>query len=470
MSKKSKYSTLTKNTVMFTISNFGSKIISFLMIPLYTYILSTADYGAIDLVTSAAALLVPLLTLNIQDAVLRFSLDTSAKPEDVISVGMQINALGSIVLGIVSFVLCKTRIITVGTNYLFFLFFSYLGNGLYNSFSMYLKARDRVNILMIGGISNTLISCILNICLLVIIRLGVNGYLIANVLGTFFANSLMFYMGGIYKEIRFFPNSKLRREMIWYSLPLVFNSIAWWINNASDKYILTFFCGITVNGIFSVAYKIPTILSTLQGIFYNAWSVSAITEFDRTDSDGFIGNIYTLYSCISVIGCSAIMVMNVFLARILYAKDFFEAWHYVPFLLLGAMFNGVALFEGCLFTAIKQTEKVLHTTLIGALINTIANVLLIQLMGPLGAAAATMLGYFSIWLIRTIQVRKIVAMRVTWGTQFLIYGILGFQTIIALYEGNELWQLICLIFIIVAQWDYLKMIVFKFMELTRRRR
>lgn len=164
------------------------------------------------------------------------------------------------------------------------------------------------------------------------------------------------------------------------------------------------------------------------------------------------------------------MVMNVFLARILYAKDFFEAWHYVPFLLLGAMFNGVALFEGCLFTAIKQTEKVLHTTLIGALINTIANVLLIQLMGPLGAAAATMLGYFSIWLIRTIQVRKIVAMRVTWGTQFLIYGILGFQTIIALYEGNELWQLICLIFIIVAQWDYLKMIVFKFMELTRRRR
>ena len=72
---KNKYRDLSKNTILFTINSFGSKIISFLLVPLYTYVLSTSDYGTADLVTSTVSLLVPVLTLNVQDAVLRFSLE-----------------------------------------------------------------------------------------------------------------------------------------------------------------------------------------------------------------------------------------------------------------------------------------------------------------------------------------------------------------------------------------------------------
>ena len=48
------------------------------------------------------------------------------------------------------------------------------------------------------------------------------------------------------------------------------------INNASDKYILTYLCGISVVGIYSVAYKIPTILSVLGTVISKAFTVSAI--------------------------------------------------------------------------------------------------------------------------------------------------------------------------------------------------
>ena len=233
---------------------------------------------------------------------------------------------------------------------------------------MYLKALDKVGILVVSGIASTLTSCLLNILLLIVFDIGINGYLIANISGMGIAVILMFFCGGIYKDYKLSMDRKLAKEMILYCFPLAFNGVAWWINNASDKYILTFFCGVTANGIFSVAYKIPTILSTLQGIFYNAWSVSAITEFDKKDSDGFIGNIYVLYSCISVTGCSVIMICNVFIARILYAKDFFAAWEYVPFLLLGAVFHGLTLFEGCLYSAAKKTKEVFYTTLAGAFI------------------------------------------------------------------------------------------------------
>lgn len=145
--------------------------------------------------------------------------------------------------------------------------------------------------------------------------------------------------------------------MILYSFPLVTNSIAWWLNNASDRYILTFFCGTSINGIYAVSYKIPTILSTFQSVFYNAWSISAITEFDKEDRDGFIGNIYTMYSAISIIGCSILLIFNIFIAKILYSK-LFEAWHYVPPLLIGTVFNGLALFEGCIFTAVKNKRGI----------------------------------------------------------------------------------------------------------------
>ena len=84
MSKQSKYKNLSMNTLLFTISSFGAKIISFLLVPIYTSVLSTKDYGNVDLVSTTVQLLIPIATLNIQDAVLRFSLDDKYEAEEVI--------------------------------------------------------------------------------------------------------------------------------------------------------------------------------------------------------------------------------------------------------------------------------------------------------------------------------------------------------------------------------------------------
>lgn len=465
---RSKYRDLSKNTILFTISSFGSKIISFLLVPLYTHVLSTNDYGTADLISSSVSLLIPLLTLNIQDAVLRFALDDKTDKKKVISVGIKHNILGSGILLVLLYFLVKASILKLDKEYIYFLFLSFFFGGLYNSFSMYVRAKNKVYILAISGIVNTLIACVFNIVFLVIFKLGILGYLIANVSGTAVGVLIMFLGGEIYKDLKFDKNKSLNKEMIMYSLPLVLNSIAWWINNASDKYILTLFCGIAANGIFSVAYKIPTILSTITGVFYNAWSVSAITEFDKDDSDGFIGNIYTLYSGVSIISCSLILIFNYPLAKLLYAKDFFEAWKYVPFLLLGATFNGIALFEGCIFTAVKKTKAVFKTTLVGAGINTLANVVLIMWIGPIGAAIATMVGYFSIWTVRTIQVQKIVSMKVCWKSQILSIFLLTLQTVVAIYKNGEIFQIACFVLILfffkknlIVFWNKIKLTIKK---------
>lgn len=470
MKKNSKYGDLSKNTLLFTINSFGSKLITFLLVPLYTNVLSTNDYGTADLMTSTAQLLIPLLTLNIQDAVLRFSLDKTKDPKKIISVGCTINSISMCLLGITLFLLSYFGILSFGKEYIIFLFFSFAFGGIQNSLQMYMKAVDNVKVLVYSGLASTLFSCVSNLLFLLVFKFGILGYLISNLVGHFVAIFIMFFLGKIYRDVRFTTDTKLIKEMFVYSAPLAINSVAWWINTASDKYIITFFCGAAINGIYSVAYKIPTILSTFQTIFYNAWSVSAITEFDKDDKDGFIGNIYSLYMCVSTIGCSLILIFNKFLASMLYAKDFYDAWRSVPFLLLGVAFNGIALFEGCLFTAVKKTKEVSRTTIVGAIVNTIANFILIPLFASSGAAFATMIGYLTVWIVRTISLQKIVHMRVNWMKQVVCIIVLVVQVFLAL-KTNIItieFQISCLMVLVILQYTSIKKVFRRLLTSVKR--
>lgn len=145
------------------------------------------------------------------------------------------------------------------------------------------------------------------------------------------------------------------------------------------------------------------------------------------------------------------LIGNVFIAKILYSNDFFVAWKYVPFLLVGTVFNGIALFEGCIFTAVKRTKDVSRTTIIGALVNTIINFSLIPFIGATGAALSTMIGYMTVWIIRTLQLRSIVKMKVKWNIQITSAVLILIQAVFAVFVKSYLIQVIPIIILIVIQ-------------------
>ena len=470
-SKKSssKYSSLAGNMFLFSVSNFGSKIISFLLVPLYTYVLTTEEYGTVDLISTTATLLIPILTLNIQDAALRFALDKNYSPKDVITTALRINLIGAVILGAGLLILVFTGLFNISTEYLFFLFLLYFFGALNNAFTLYLKAKDKVSVIMVSGLLNTFLMCMLNILFLLVFKTGITGYLVSMAAASFASVLYQFFAGKIFKDIELRRDKNITREMVVYSLPLVANSLAWWINNASDRYILTFMCGVAINGIYSVAYKIPTILTTVQNIFYNAWSISAIKEFDSEDKDGFIGNIFSLYSFVSVMSCSAIMILNIPISSLLYAKEFFEAWKCVPFLLVGTVFNGMALFEGCLFTAVKKTKDVSKTTLLGAGINIICNFIFIKFFGALGAALATMLGYAVSFLVRSIMMRKIIKIKIDRPVIISSYILMALQSVAALKENLWYVQIIIFILLIIVQHRYIESFFRKLKNFSKKK-
>ena len=89
---KNKYITLLKNMGLFFIASFVPKTIAFFLVPLYTYCLSTEDYGTVDLLTHTVQLLIPFLTFQVQDAVLRFSMDPKFEKSEVFSNGLIITS------------------------------------------------------------------------------------------------------------------------------------------------------------------------------------------------------------------------------------------------------------------------------------------------------------------------------------------------------------------------------------------
>lgn len=435
---KRKYISLIKNLGIFSLSSLTTKVVSFLLIPLYTSVLNTEQFGNVDLISNLVLLLVPIFSLQIESAILRFGMDKDYNSESVLSIGVYIDVIGTVILFFILFILKSLHIVSINNHIFIYLIGAFLLNALNNGISFYLKAVNRVAVTALSGIISTFVLCVTNIIMLVWLKKGMEGYLFANILAQLCSVVFYYYRGSLKEKIHLkFFKKDIAEKMLSYSIPLIVNSIAWWINNASDKYILLLFTNMSIIGIYSIAYKIPNILVIFQSIFYNAWSISAISEFDKKDTDGFIGNVCTIYSALSLIVTSFILLINVPLAHFLYANDFFVAWKYTPFLLIGTYFNGLSYFIGCILTALKETKKISGSSILAALLNTVLNIILIPLCGAYGAAIATFVGYFFSCFMRIIWVRRQISIKVNWSIQYFAWLILLGQVVVGtIYEGT----------------------------------
>lgn len=436
MNKKYKY--LSKNFILFGISSFGPKIIAFLMVPLYTNCLSTADYGIGDIVSTSASLVLPIVVLCIESAILRYCFDKDYDADEVISSGLYVCLKGMAVCLAVTVLLGILPFVSIDTNYLTAFFLMVLSTGLYNVLTNYARGVDKVQYMVEMSLITTIASCVLNVWFLVILKLGLNGYLIANYLGTFLAVFWGAFRLKLHKHISLKKvNRNTMRELEKFGFPLIFNKIGWWINSSSDRYIVTWLLGATANGIYTVSYKIPTMLTACSDIFTQAWQLSAIKDFDPEDKDHFVADMYELYNGFLILCCSALIIMTIPFAKILYAKSFFVAWKYVPPLMISFVFGGLAGFLGSIFTAVKDTKIFSYSTMIGAVVNTVLNFILVYCMGIMGAAIATLVSNVVIWLVRLQRSKRYIVIRVNFFKHTIMYLLLVVQFIICL-QGMEL--------------------------------
>lgn len=432
-----KYRYLAKNMGLLTLSSFATKILSFFLVPLYTSVLTTEQYGTYDLFSTTVGVLVPILTLNVQEAVLRFAIDKDYDRGALVTVGIRymLAATGIVVAGLVA--MLGTGLFPLGISYAVYFLLMFLAYALSGFVSFYARGIDRIRELSISSVIASVVTIALNIIFLLPLQMGLDGYFLANVIGPLVQTLYLGVVARVPRDTHLLKRySAEEREMTRYSAPMIANSIGWWINSFSDRYIVIFFCGVAANGVYSVASKIPAILSVFTTIFNQAWTLSSIKEFDPADRDGFFAHTYAAYNCLMTLLCSVIILLDKPLARFLYANDFYDAWQYVPWLCIAIVFGATTGLLGGFFAAVKDTGEFARTTMAGAVVNVVLNFATVPLIGPHGAAVSTMVSSIVVWALRLWDSRRYVRLRINLKRDIASYVLLGAQSLVLLLVAD----------------------------------
>lgn len=406
MRMNSKFTTLTKNTGIFALANLAARVINLLLLPLYTNVLSTYDYGQAEIILNCANLVMPFVSLSISDAFLRFGLDENCDYKGVLRTTSRVLIISSACLLILSPLFSLYS--GIGNYYLLFSILC-LTQMVRNTYCLYAKIKNRNDIFGIDTVVYTFSLGISNVILLVICKLQIAGYVLAYIIANLCSVIFLSFRLKIFRDLKEGSyNSSLLRQMLEYSIPMIANAISWWILQFSDRLMLEFFLSNSEVGVYSAAAKIPNILSMIVGVFSQAWMLSSITEYKKEGSSVFYSSVLELYLLILTFSSVALIIIVKPMMTILVGKEFRQSWQYVPFLIVGAFYGSISSFAAPFFSAAKKNISITVTTMIASIVNIILNAILIPVIGTMGAVLSTMIAYFIVGIIRIYKSKRYV--------------------------------------------------------------
>lgn len=413
----SKYKSLLKDSFVFALGSLGSKLILFIMVPLYTNYMTDAEYGTAELVFTAAQLMAPFISVVIFDAVIRYGLSKHEKKEDVLLVGALV----------LLFSLCLGAAITplVGLYHTLnpwkWYLYAFVIGSIVNSIELnYLKTKGKNKAFALLSVVQTGILASLNVWFLVFQSMGIQGYLLAYIIAVMIVDVLAFFVGGVAPDLKKSKfDKRLFREMVTYSTPLILNNISWWVIHSSDKFMVEIMISTAALGVYTAAAKIPSLINVFVSIFQQAWGISTVKEIETTNDKNYYADVFK-YLFLFASGCCVCLVsiMKIFM-RYYVGKDFQSAWKYIPLLLVSAVFAAVASYYGALYGALKKSVNNMITTLVAALSNLILNALLIPAVGVWGAVIGTVVSYIVIAFARMYDVGRYMKIQIDMS-KFLI--------------------------------------------------
>ncbi|SDF15583.1 lipopolysaccharide biosynthesis protein [Sporomusa acidovorans] len=404
---KSKY--LLKNTILFSIGNFGSKFLTFFLVPIYTLYLSTEELGMVDLIQSTMNLLIPLLSLGLSEATIRFIMDKSTDNAQVLSFSLYVIFIGTAILVVITPFI---YLVTEFSNYILyfpFIYFSTAGKGV---LSQFIRGKEKVKLYVFDSLITAISLLSFTIIFLTWLRLGAHGFLLSWGLSNVVSCIFLLISGKIFRDIINLSaiSKEIARPMLHYGLPLVPNYLSWWITSLSGRYFVTMFWGFAVNGLYSIAYRVPSIMGVFVEVFMQAWQLSAIKEYEGDRDKNFYSEVYKFYCTITFLVSSGLILCSKLVALLLFQNEFYIAWRYVPLLMCAFTIGNLQTYLGSLYTAAKKTKKVFVTTMTGAFTNIVLNMVLTPLYGVYGSIIAIYISYTVIYAYRLVDLSKFMNM------------------------------------------------------------
>ncbi|MFN6596080.1 lipopolysaccharide biosynthesis protein [Enterococcus faecalis] len=466
-----KYKKLAGNSVVFAAGNLGSKMISFILVPLYTYYLTTTEYGIVDLVTTTTSLLLPIVSGGIAVAVLRFTLDKNANKSIVVSNSAVISLIG-IVLSFALYV--ALSFFNVLENALIYFVLLLSLQILTQILAQFARGNGQAKVFAFNGMLKTAVIGVTNILFLVNFHMGLQGYLLALVVAEIVSLIYLLITTPYFSYLKLSAvDFTYMKDMLIFSLPTIPNDVLWWFVNSSSRYFILFFLGAGANGLYAVANKIPSLISMIQSVFSQAWQISLVEEKDSKNKHEFHGQIFKVYSFLLFTVASGILVFLKFFTANLVAKAYYDSWQVTPLLLLSAIYSGFIGFYGQFYVAEKKTKGLMNTSIISGILSIICNYIFISAFGLMGIGIASAISLFAGWMVRIYDTRSFVHIKIDWSRLIGNHMILLIQFILLFLVDAGLLMVIEFIMFIALMFfnkDIVSNFIEQFIKIIKRKK
>lgn len=393
------------NTVIFTVGKFVSKLLVFFMMPLYTACLSEAQYSTADLITQLANLLIPLACLGISEGIFRNAAAKEGDKQAFFSSGVAI--LGFSTLG---FLVLSPLLLLLEyfAPYLWLIVLFVLCSNFHSVCAQYVCAIGKTKTFAAQGILNTALNIGFNLLFLLGFGMKIEGYVLSVVCADFVTTLVLIFTCRLWRA---FSVKKISRsimgELLRFSLPLIPTTVFWWITGVSDRYLVARMRSDAENGLYAAAYKIPTLLTYMVSVFNEAWRLSAVKESDdEGECAAFFTKVFRYYVAIVFVGGAFLIAFSKVASVVLFADSYYEAWLYVPILVVATVFTSFDSFLATAYFTKKKTMVSFYTSMVGAVLNIVLNLFWIPSWGAIGASIATLVSYFAVFVLRAATMHK----------------------------------------------------------------
>lgn len=405
---------------LYAIGNLGSKLITFLMVPLYTYFVNPADMGLYDLSLTLIIAFIPILTLQLRDGAFRFLIDNNnvQDRENVVSFVYKELILSTVlVVGI-----AILAYYMYAPQYLIEIFFLLLVMAYFEVMAQVARAIGGASVFM-----NSSLICSLGIGLfsgvfVFLFDWGVRGIFVANAMARVVA--LLYIVIkiriGRYINIKN-SNSILRKKILNYVLPLLPGAVCWCLLDCCGRIFIERNLGLETSGLFAVSVRFSSIIYTFSIIFIQAWQETALVNYQAKDRDRFFSEIFNAF----IYYVSIIIVMLNFVLKLNYDwlvdADYRESLVYIFPLTISVGFCAFSHFLDLGYQCSKETKRALLSLVCAVVVNIAFNAMFIDMLKIWSPIIANILSFITMSIYRFYDVKRYFHLSLSKSTLFVSF-------------------------------------------------
>ncbi len=436
-----------KAGIGYTIGNYMLKGLSFLTVPVFSRLLSTADYGVFNTYLAYQTILFLLVGLALHSSLKNACYKYKDKFNAYIS-----NCILIAIISLAVWLLCGNLLYPFYGKWLGFsrlvvnlLLLDSFGTAMIQFFNVYVGLDYRYTSFLKISASNALMN--LGISIFLIQTIFKNDRATGRILGNAIPVALIAVVIITYFFRKEKPkyNGEYTKYAITYSLPLIPHGISQVILSQFDRIMIKNMVGSSQAGIYSFGYNIFSIINVTANSLDNVWGPWFYEKMAKKKYDE-IKTYSSKYAFGMLLFSGLVMLGTPELVKILGAREYWDAMYTVIPIVVSGYFMFLYTFPSSVEYYYEKTKYIALGTGLAAVINIILNSIFIQKYGYVAAAYTTLVTYFLYFIFHYIISLRIQKETVFEAGKLISYGmaaiIIGSVTLLLLEHWLIRWCLL----------------------------